>query len=90
MEITSQTVQPDEMWLLIGDETSDVTVKMVANSTFDRIPLLESVGKTILFKHVYVLNGTSCFFDDMSAIASSYELSPIGAEHLLTHFKKEE
>ena len=65
----------------------DVTVKIVANASFDRVPLLESVGHTILFKHVYVLNATSVFFDDMGSIPSTYELNPTGTERLLDHFK---
>ena len=75
------------MWLLVGDEGRDVTVKIVANSSFDRVPLLESVGHTILFKHVYVLTATQVFFDDMGSIPSTYELNPIGTERLLDHFK---
>lgn len=89
LEIIPQTVQADEIWLLVGDESRDITVKIVANSSFDRIPLIEAIGKSILFKHVYVLNNSSVFFDDMGAIPSSYELNPIGSEHLLAHFKSE-
>jgi hypothetical protein len=87
LEIVAQNLQADELWLLVGDDSRDVTVKIVANTSFDRIPLLESVGHTILFKHVYVLNANSVFFDDMGCIPSSYELNPSGAEHLLEHFK---
>lgn len=86
-EVIPQTFMADELWLLVGDEGRDVTVKIVANAFFDRVPLLESVGHTILFKHVYVLNASSVFFDDMGSIPSTYELNPSGTEHLLIHFK---
>jgi hypothetical protein len=82
-----QSIQADELWLLIGDESRDVTVKIVANTAFDRVPLIESVGHTILFQHVYVLNASQVFFDDMASIPSSYELNPTGTEYLLDHFK---
>jgi hypothetical protein len=89
IEHIHQSVQPDELWLLIGDESRDTTVKIVAHASFDRTPLLDSIGKTILFKHVYVLTASSVFFDDMGSIPSSYQLNPPESEHLLIHFKIE-
>lgn len=65
LEHLQQVTQPDELWLLIGDEGRDTTVKIVALAGFDRAPLLESIGKTVMFKHVYVLTATSVFYDDM-------------------------
>ena len=82
-----QSAAPDEMWILVGDESRDITVKVVATPGYDRTDLLESVGQTILFKHVYVLNASTVFFDDMGAIPSAYQLHPPGAEHLLAFFK---
>ncbi len=72
---------------MVGDETRDVTVKVVALPGFNRDPLLESVGKVVLFKHVYVLNDKFVFYDDMASIPSSYTISPPNSEHLLSHFK---
>ena len=75
--------------MLIGDEGRETTVKIVAPDSFDRSPLINAVGHTILFKHVYVLTASSVFFDDMSSIPSSYVLDPPDAEHLLLHFKSD-
>lgn len=75
--------------MLIGDEGRETTVKIVAPDSFDRSPLINAVGHTILFKHVYVLTASSVFFDDMSSIPSSYVLDPPDAEHLLIHFKSD-
>ena len=77
---------PDELWLVVGDESRDITVKVVAPLSFNRAPLLESVGMVVLFKHIYVLNDKFAFFDDMASIASSYVLSPPDSDHLLQHF----
>jgi hypothetical protein len=77
------------LWLLIGDDSRETTVRIVAPESFDRSPLIDSVGHTILFKHVYVLTASSVFFDEMSSIPSSYVLDPPDAEHLLLHFKSD-
>ncbi len=88
MDVVTDTA--DEVWMVVGDESRDITVKVVAPHGFNREPLLDSVGKVMLFKHIYVLNNKFAFFDDMGSIPSSYTLSPPDSEHLLQHFNKSE
>jgi hypothetical protein len=87
VELVNQSLAPDEIWLMIGDENKEVMCKFVAPAGFNRSLLIESIGKTILLKHVYVLNATSVFYDEGSSIASSFEVSPANSEHLLVAFK---
>jgi hypothetical protein len=84
------TDTPDEIWMVVGDESRDITVKVVALPGFNRSALLESFGKVVLFKHVYVLNDKFLFYDDMASISSSYIVSPPNTDQLLEHFKSSE
>ncbi len=72
--------------MTVGDATKDITVKFVAHDGFNRQEILESVGSTILLKHVYVLNETSVFYDEQHSIASSYQLNPPNSGELLSLF----
>jgi hypothetical protein len=81
-----QSINSDEISMTVGDATKDITVKFVAHDGFNRQEILESVGSTILLKHVYVLNETSVFYDEQHSIASSYQLNPPNSEELLSLF----
>jgi hypothetical protein len=85
----TQSINADEISMTIGDSTRDVIVKFVAHEGFNRQEILESVGSTILLKHVYVLNETSVFYDEQHSIASSYQLNPPNSEELVKLFSNE-
>jgi hypothetical protein len=85
----TQSINADEISMTIGDSTRDVIVKFVAHDGFNRQEILESVGSTILLKHVYVLNETSVFYDEQHSIASSYQLNPPNSEELVKLFSTE-
>ena len=76
----------DEVCMTIGDATKDILVKFVAHEGFNRQKLIQSVGQTILLKHVYVLNENSVFYDEQHSLPSSYQLNPPNSEELLSLF----
>ncbi len=86
-EIVSQVPQADDFWLKVSDTNHEMTVKLVCSSSFDKSVLTEAVGQVVQFKHVYIVNKDSVFFDEMSSIPSSFVISPPNTEHLLESFK---
>ncbi len=74
----------------ISDDTRDITVKVVCSATFDKSLFVQAVGKTIMFKHVYVVSKEAVFYDEMASIPSSFIVSPPNSDHLLEHFKQAE
>jgi hypothetical protein len=74
----------------IADDSREIIVKVVCSATFDKTSLIEAVGKTILFRHVYVVNKDAVFYDEMASIPSSFTISPPNSDHLLEHFKPSE
>ena len=79
--------QADDFWMNISDDSRDITVKVVCSASFDRSLFVQAVGKTIMFKHVYVVSKDAVFFDEMASIPSSFTVSPPNYDHLLEHFK---
>ena len=82
----AQLINADEISMTIGDQTKDIIVKFVVNEGFNRQEILDSVGSTILLKHVYVLNESSVFYDENHSIASSYQLNPPNSDEILSLF----
>ncbi len=80
------SINDDEIIMTVGDATKDITVKFVVHDGFNRQEILESVGSTILLRHVYVLNEASVFYDEQHSIASSYQLNPPNSHELLSLF----
>jgi hypothetical protein len=74
----------------IADDSREIIVKVVCSATFDKATFIEAVGKTIMFKHVYVVNKDAVFYDEMASIPSSFTISPPNSDHLLEHFKPSE
>ena len=89
-EVVAQVPQADDFWLKVSDTNHEVTVKLVCSPSFDKSMWLQTVGQVVQFKHVYVVNKESVFFDEMSSIPSSFMLSPPNTAHLLDAFKLDE
>ena len=85
-EIVTQVPQADDFWLKVSDENHELIVKFVCSPEFNKSPLSEAVGKVVQFKHVYIVNKDSVFFDELSSIPSSFKVSPPNTEHLLECF----
>jgi hypothetical protein len=89
-EIVSQVPQADDFWLNVSDTHHEITVKFVCSASLDKASLTLTVGQVVQFKHVYIVNRESVFFDDMSSIPSSFMVSPPNTQHLLDSFKIDE
>jgi hypothetical protein len=89
-EIITPVPQADDFWMNVADDTREIIVKIVCSAAFDKATFIEAVGKTIMFKHVYVVNKDAVFYDEMASIPSSFKISPPDSEHLLQHFKQSE
>jgi hypothetical protein len=87
MEIVTQVPQADDFWLNVSDTHHEITVKFVCSPSFDKSSLTQAVGHVVQFKHVYIVNKDSVFFDEMSSIPSSFSVSPPDTQHLLDSFK---
>jgi hypothetical protein len=85
-EIVSQVPQADDFWLNVSDTHHEIIVKLVCSPSFDKSILTQAVGQVVQFKHVYIVNKDSVFFDEMSSIPSSFIISPPSTQHLLDSF----
>jgi hypothetical protein len=77
----------NEMWLTIGDETSEIVVKMDIQPETNPTDIFDSVGKVIQWRNAYVLTQKVVVCNSLASIASSYVISPPNTEHLLQAFK---
>ena len=82
----ADTINADEISMTIGDATRDIIVKFVAHDGFNQQEIIDSVGRIILLKHVYVLNQSSVFYDEHHSIASSYQINPPNSDEILSLF----
>ena len=87
VEIITPVPQADDFWMNVADDSREIIVKVVCSASFDKATLIEAVGKTILFKHVYVVSKDAVFYDEMASIPSSFKISPPNSDHLLEYFK---
>jgi hypothetical protein len=86
-EIITPVPQADDFWMNVADDSREIIVKVVCSANFDKTTFVEAVGKTILFRHVYVVSKDAVFYDEMASIPSSFSISPPNSHHLLEHFK---
>lgn len=61
----------NEMWLTIGAQTNEITVKMVIRPQSDPSYILDSVGKVIQWKNFYVLTSKIVVYDSMAPIVAA-------------------
>lgn len=77
----------NEMWLTIGDETSEIVVKMDIQPETNPTDICDGIGKVIQWRNAYVLTQKIVVCNSLASIASSYVISPPNTEHLLQAFK---